>query len=48
MKKNKKKLEKLVLIKRSRPRADISNRPTVFADKTKYKRSRDKRVPENW
>ena len=44
--KKKKKQENTVLelIKRSRPRPEISKRPAVFENRKAYKRSRDKKV----
>lgn len=43
MKKSKELEEKLKIIKQTRPR-DIMPRPTTFEDKTKFKRSRQKRL----
>ena len=40
--------EKLVLIRRSRPRPEIGSRPVVFASRKQYKRSRDKKVPAEY
>lgn len=34
----------LELIKRSRPRPEISKRPAIFENRKAYKRSRDKKV----
>ena len=43
MKKDKKIIEKLNILKHTRPRI-IMPRPAIFEDKTKYKRSRQKQT----
>ncbi len=43
-KKDKKEKVSLEIMKRSRPRVEIQNRSTVFENKKKYKRSRDKKI----